>query len=154
METEGLPVDDSVPLINKKGKSSASLPTSTTLERLFMDLHNELTDEQKDLSRILRKLDAIQTVAVTTCPSATRKHFSRMWSKAPASAKRQRDWSVSSVLLIVAALTVANPTEDDAIFAWLVVLIITSATSDTLDQKLSVQVDGKFHPDLFWFKHV
>lgn len=68
-------------------------------------------------------------------------------------------WGVSSVLLVIAALTVANPFESDdpsekELFIWLVILIITSATSDCLDQKLNVVTSGKVRPDVFWFKYI
>ena len=58
------------------------------------------------------------------------------------------------MLLIVASLTVANPgTEDGAIFYSLVIVIISSAISDALDQRINVVSSGRFRPDLFAFKY-
>jgi len=64
-------------------------------------------------------------------------------------------WGLSAVLLIIAALTVANPgTDNGPLFLALVLVIISSSISDALDQRINVVTSQKFRADIFLFKYV
>jgi len=63
-------------------------------------------------------------------------------------------WSLSAIILLISGLTVANPeTADGELFYALVVLIVTSAASDTIDSRMVTETDCVFHTDLFVFKY-
>lgn len=76
-----------------------------------------------------------------------------VWLLYPLVLLKSASWGFSAVLLLVSALTVANPgTDDGPIFYSLIVVIVTSSISDILDQRICVVTSNKFRPDVFWFK--